>query len=97
MEEFTDKNGVIDLIKKTQGHTKEEALKWMKDKDIDLKTTDEITIGSIIEFTGGYHNDIRYKSEVIGIDLEGNLYLMWDCYWFSIRPNDKRRNILKLN
>lgn len=50
-------------------------------------------VGQIIEFNGGYDNDIRMKSRITGFDDEGwNIYVLWDCYWYSIK-DEERRNI----
>lgn len=40
--------------------------------------------GDNIEFWGGYHNDIRFTSEILGFDENGKAYINWDCYWFAI-------------
>ena len=52
--------------------------------------------GDIVEFNGGYDNDIRYTSKIFAVDKrDGDMYVIWDCYWFPIR-NEKSRNIIKL-
>ena len=40
--------------------------------------------GDIIEFWGGYNNDIRFKSTIHGFDENGKAYINWDCYWFPV-------------
>lgn len=52
--------------------------------------------GDIIEFWGGYNNDLRYRSKIFGFNKEGGIYVIWDCYWFPIK-DDKARNIKKIN
>jgi len=47
-------------------------------------------IGDIIEFNGGYNNDIRYTTEILGFDQDGDIYLLWDSYWFPIKDEEKR-------
>lgn len=52
--------------------------------------------GDIIEFNGGYNNDIRYTTEILGFDEDGDIYLLWDSYWFPIR-NEESRAIKLIN
>ena len=49
-----------------------------ENKALGLKT------GDIIEFWGGYNNDIRYRSKILGFDTDGKAFMYWDCYWFAI-------------
>jgi len=55
-----------------------------------------LKIGDTIEFVAGYNNDIMYTTKILGFDFEGDIYLLWDCYWAPIRFNDKARQIKKL-
>lgn len=50
------------------------------------------SVGQVIEFWGGNNNDIRMKSEITGFDNDGDIYVLWDCYWSPIR-DCKSRNI----
>lgn len=50
----------------------------------------DLNIGDIIEFTSGMNNDIRYTTEILGFDGDGDIYLLWDCFWFPIRKEDTR-------
>lgn len=54
---------------------------------------DGLKAGDVIEFNGGYNNDIRYTTEVLGFDKDGDIYLLWDSFWYPIKPNDYKRNI----
>ncbi len=56
------------------------------------KAHEKYSIGDKITFWAGYNNDIRYMSEIIGIDTNGEIYVIWDCYWSPIR-DDARRSI----
>ena len=56
----------------------------------------DFKIGDIITFNCGYNNDIRFTTEILGFDLDGDIYVNWDCFWFPIR-NENKRNILKNN
>ena len=49
-------------------------------------------IGDIIEFYGGYNEDILYRSEIIGFGSNNDIFVLWDCFWFPITDN-KQRNI----
>ena len=57
-----------------------------------LSTHPVFKVGQIIEFNGGYYNDIRFKSKITGFDKDGGIYVVWDCYWFPIH-NDEIRKI----
>lgn len=46
--------------------------------------------GDVIEFTGGYNNDIRYTTEVLGFDKDDEIYLLWDSFWYPIRKEESR-------
>ena len=48
--------------------------------------------GQIIEFTGGYYNQFRYRTRITGFDKDNNIYIVWDSYWFPIR-DEKERDI----
>ena len=56
----------------------------------------DLKIGDIIEFNGGYNNDIRYTTEILGFDSDNDIYLLWESYWYPIK-NDNKRNIIKVN
>lgn len=53
-------------------------------------------VGDIIEFTAGYNDDIRYTTEILGFDEDGDIYLLWQSYWFPIR-NEAKRAIKLIN
>lgn len=55
-----------------------------------------LKIGDVIEFVGGYNSDILYTTEILGFDQDGDIYLLWDCYWFPIRLSDSKRQIRKV-
>lgn len=48
--------------------------------------------GQIIEFWAGMYKDILYRSKIIGLENNGDIYVIWDCYWFPIQ-DDKIRKI----
>ena len=88
---------MIDLITKTDQETTQKALQWIEENlDHGFYENDEFTVGDEISFMGGFNDDILYKSKIIGIDTNGWLYLIWDCYWFPIDPTDENRKIQKL-
>lgn len=57
----------------------------------------EFKKGDIITFYAGYNKDILYKSVITGFDNDGDIYVLWDCYWAPIRLNDVNRKIKKVN
>lgn len=50
----------------------------------------DFKIGDSISFWSGYNNDIRYTSEILGFDTDGDIYVLWDCYWSPISNNKER-------
>lgn len=62
----------------------------------DINEALNLKTGDIIEFLGGYNNDILYTTEILGFDKDGDIYVLWDCYWFPIK-NEPKRNIRKIN
>lgn len=56
---------------------------------LDNKNPD-FEVGQIITFYGGYNSDILYKTKIIGF-IRKDIYLYWDCYWFPIQNNEKRK------
>lgn len=51
-------------------------------------------VGQVIWFTAGYNSDIRYKTEITGFSDSGDIYLLWDCYWFPIQDDVNRDIVL---
>jgi len=50
-------------------------------------------IGDVIQFYGGYNNNILFQSKITGFDKNGGIYVLWDCYWFPINMADVKRKI----
>ena len=44
-------------------------------------------VGQIISFMSGYNDDINYVTKIIGFDCDGDIYVLWDCYWFPVKDN----------
>lgn len=63
-------------------------LKGVKDSHEHLK------VGNTIEFISGYNYDIKYTTKILGFDSEGDIYVLWDCYWSPIRLSDPNRKII---
>ena len=57
----------------------------------------ELKKGDIITFFAGYNKDILYKSVITGFNNDGDIYVLWDCYWAPIRLNDVNRKIKKVS
>ena len=49
-----------------------------KNEALDLK------IGDVVEFWAGFHGDIRYRTKILGFDVDGKAFMYWDCYWFPV-------------
>ena len=47
--------------------------------------------GQVIQFIGGYNSDILFTSRITGFDSDGDIYVLWDCYWFPIRDEKERQ------
>jgi hypothetical protein len=87
----------FDLIERYQS-LKDSAIQTIKSYRIYSDSHPNFTIGDIIEFYSGYHNDILYRSEIIGFDTDGDIYVLWDCYWSPIRnDNQSRINLINDN
>lgn len=52
------------------------------------ETSDNLKIGDIVKFIAGYNSDILYTTEILGFDEEGNLFVLWECYWFPVRKKE---------
>ena len=57
---------------------------------------DGFKVGDTIEFMGGYNKDICYTTIILGFDKDGDIYPLWDCYWFPIRLSDENRKIKRI-
>ena len=70
--------------------------KWKIDGFKETHDELDLKIGDIIEFNGGYNDNIRYTTEILGFDSDNDIYLLWESYWYPIK-NDNKRNIIKVN
>ena len=82
-----------DLIIKNE-HKRIEIKTWNKNHNHNNKHKN-FKVGDKISFFSGYYENIKYKSEIMGIEGE-DLYLLWGCYWSSIK-NEKKRSIKIIN
>lgn len=80
----------IDLRKQYQG-IKIKAVEKIRTYKSFTENHEKFKIGDVIEFLGGYYNHILYKSEILGFDKDGGIYVLWDCYWFDIKDNEVRK------
>ena len=88
----------LNLIEKYQKDT-ELLASWNKYKSKIQgfkKSHEGYKIGDTIEFIAGYNDDILYTTIILGFDYEGDIFVLWDCYWSPIRLTDKRRQIKKV-
>ena len=44
-----------------------------------------LKIGDKVKVIAGYNSDIIYTAEILGFNSEGEMYLLWDCYWFPVK------------
>ncbi|MRM84284.1 hypothetical protein [Riemerella anatipestifer] len=92
--EKVEKGLAIDLrpFNKWQKH---QFINSLKEKyKVDYTTVHKnFKIGDVVEFYGGYYNHILYRTEIIGFDQSGNLYVLWDCYWFPVKQERILRTI----
>ncbi len=80
-----------DLIAKYGDTEIREKFRKFKDSVYEFSDTDgEFKIGDIVSFFGGHDGDINFKSEILGFDDEGRAFMLWDCYWFAIRPAERQ-------
>lgn len=85
----------VNLLDKYRSNGSEEELR-SKFKEFSTKHNlidrhDKFKVGDVIDFFGGFYNNIRYTSEILGFDDEGGIYVLWDCYWFAIKDSDPRK------
>lgn len=82
-------NKVDNLIVKNE-NIRIKVKEWNKKKKFDKNNHKKFKVGDKIIFLAGYHNNIRYKSEIMGIEGD-SLYVLWDCFWSPIRHEKKRK------
>lgn len=79
---------VVDLLQK---YSKERLDKYREDflaikKKMGTYDThpnfDDLKAGSVVELTNGM--GVRLQTELLGFNIDGKAYVMWDCIWFSI-------------
>ena len=51
----------------------------------DTNTEFNLKAGDKIQFYSGYNDDILYISQIIGFDKYGDAYIIWDCYWYTLK------------
>lgn len=78
----------MDLIKKYEN----DEILLGKISEMNLLTSHpDFKIGQTIKFYGGYNGDTVFKSKITGFDKDGGIYVLWDCYWFPIYNDEKRK------
>jgi len=85
----------VNLLEKYSDERKQEYRQSFLNKVKSIDTHPKFKVGQIISFIAGYHNNIRYTTEIIGFNKEGGLYLLWDCYWFPVRDEPIREIKIK--
>lgn len=69
-------NNIEDILSKFNEFKKN--LKFISDTNDKFN----LKVGDKILFLNGY--GIPMITEILGFDEEGQAYLLWDCYWFTI-------------
>ncbi|MDO5106044.1 hypothetical protein [Capnocytophaga sp.] len=72
-------------------HKRAEAIQKIRSYEDFTENHEKFKIGDVIEFRAGYYNQNKYKSEILGFDKDGHIYLLWDTYWFGIKDDEKRK------
>lgn len=80
----------INLIEKYQ-EKRQEFIKKVREMKCFMEEHPKFKIGDKISFYGGHNNDILYHSEIIGFDTDKDIFVLWDCYWFPIRDEERRK------
>ncbi|GIZ15525.1 hypothetical protein [Capnocytophaga catalasegens] len=80
----------IDLRYKYQ-HKKAEIIQNIRTYHSFTESHEKYKIGDVIDFFGGYYGHILYKSEILGFNKDGGIYVLWGCYWFCIKDNEVRK------
>ena len=78
----------IDLIEKFKDN--EELKQSIADMKLELKHQ-KYSVGDVIEFVGGMNRNIIFTTEITGFDVDGNIYVLWDSFWFPIRDEEIRQ------
>ena len=78
------------LIRPHVRSERRDALQFSKKHQLNKKHP-KYSIGDKITFWAGYNNDIRYMSEIFGVDSDGEIYVIWECFWSPIRDDDRRK------
>lgn len=88
---------MVNLLEKYNEETQREyteAFDKYKAKIKGFKESHEhLKVGDIIELIAGNNYDIKYTTKILGFDSDGDIYLLWDCYWSPIRLSDPNRKI----
>ena len=91
METISTKILEIDLIQKYSDESKKRFKDGFKSKINSIKTHPKFKVGQIISFISGYYDNIKYTTEILGFNKKGEIFLLWDCFWFSIKDEPIRQ------
>lgn len=91
MKNKTQNFKAFDLREKFTADEKSEVISTIQKYHWFTENHPNFKIGDVIEFVGGYNDDILYKSEIIGFTKDKEIFVLWDCYWFSIKEEEKRQ------
>ena len=80
----------FNLIEKYEANKAEWSNKIVKFKDFTIDNP-KFKIGDRIQFIGGYNNDMIFITEILGFSEDGDIYVLWDSFWFPIKDNEQRK------
>ena len=81
---------VTNLLTKPHVEAQKKEAKAFTQKHQLTRPHERLSVGDKITFWAGYNTDIRYMSEIAGIDKNGDIYVIWDCFWSPIRDDNRR-------
>ena len=80
---------VVDLLTQTHYSDYEAEFLARNYEHTEKHPTLDLKKGDVVEFWSGFHNDIRYRTKILGFDPEGKAYMFWDCFWYAIRLDER--------
>lgn len=79
-----------DLTKKENYESLKEKCKEFAEKHKLEISNGKFKAGDLIKFMTGENDDILACAEILGFE-ENKIYLIWDCFWFGIEDDQRRK------
>lgn len=70
----------IDLITQFQ-YIQSKAMNYIEKMEDFTPDNETFKVGDVIEFYSGFNSDILYKSKILGFNKQGQIFVLWNCYW----------------